>query len=96
MPATLLHTERWAASPLQGDSPTWIEKIPGVCGGDARIRRTRHTVAGLVEWQRLGLSDEGILERHPDLTLADLEAAWAYYKSNPDEIDQAIRDDEEA
>jgi uncharacterized protein (DUF433 family) len=57
---------------------SWINKTPGVQGGDACIRNTRHIVWGLMEWMRLGLSDAGILEHHPDLTAADLEAAWEY------------------
>ena len=38
----------------------------GVCGGEACIRNTRHTVSGLVEWRQLGLTDKQILERHPE------------------------------
>ncbi len=75
---------------------SWVQKTPDVCGGDARIRDTRHTVWGLVQWRQLGLSDAKILEQHPDLTPADLEAAWAYYARNRDEIDQAIRENDEA
>jgi uncharacterized protein (DUF433 family) len=75
---------------------SWIEQTPGVCGGAARIRKTRHTVAGLIQLRRLGLSDERILEHHPDLNKSDLDAAWAYYLQQPDEIEQDIRDDEEA
>jgi uncharacterized protein (DUF433 family) len=75
---------------------SWVEKTPGVCGGDACIRKTRITVWGLVEWQKLGLSDTGILEHHPDLTPADLEVAWEYYEHHREEIEQAIRDNEDA
>jgi uncharacterized protein (DUF433 family) len=73
-----------------------IQKKRGVCGGDACIRNTRHTVAGLVQWRRSGLTDEQILRHHPDLTQSDLELAWDYYKFNTEEIDAAIRDDEDA
>lgn len=73
-----------------------IQKNPGVCGGEASIRNTRHTVAGLVQWRKLGLADARILEHHPDLTEADLQAAWSYYDSHRDEIDRAIRQDEES
>jgi uncharacterized protein (DUF433 family) len=75
---------------------SWIEKTPDVCGGEACIRNTRHTVSGLVAWKRLGLTDERILTHHPDLTRADLEAAWDYYDHHRDEIDQALREDDEA
>jgi uncharacterized protein (DUF433 family) len=73
-----------------------IQKTRGVCGGEACIRTTRYTVAGLVQWRRLGLSDEKILGEHPDLTQADLDAAWDYYECNAEEIDAAIKDDEDA
>jgi type III restriction enzyme len=77
-------------------SSSWIEKTPGVVGGDARIRKTRATVWGLVEWRKLGLSDSEILVRNPGLTPDDLEAAWNYYALNQDEIDQAIQQNAEA
>src|SRR3954471_12099514 len=76
--------------------PSWVEKVPGVCGGDARIRKTRITVWGLVQRRDHGLSDAEILERLPVLTHADLRAAWGYYESHREEIDQAIRDNTEA
>ena len=73
-----------------------IQKTYGVCGGEPCVRTTRHTVAGLVQWRRLGLSDEQIFWHHPDLTQADLDAAWDYYQCNTEEIDGAIKDDEDA
>ena len=86
-----------ADTPASSPQPvSWIQKTPGVCGGDACIRNTRHTVIGLVQWQRLGLSDARILERHPDLNQADLDAAWSYYRQHREEIDRAIKEDEEA
>jgi uncharacterized protein (DUF433 family) len=75
---------------------SWIEKHPEVCGGDACIRNTRHTVHGLVVWKKMGLSDSRILEHHPDLTRADLEAAWDYFAHHTDEIERAIKEDAEA
>jgi uncharacterized protein (DUF433 family) len=73
-----------------------ITKNQEVCGGQARIRDTRITVWGLVEWRRLGWSDERILQEIPGLTLDDLLDAWAYYAEHPDEIDEAIRLNAEA
>ena len=73
-----------------------VRKTPGVLGGKACIRATRHRVSGLVQWQRLGLADHQILQRHPDLSQGDLDAAWDYHDRNRDEIDSAILDDEEA
>ena len=55
---------------------SWITKTPDVCGGDACIRNTRISVNGLVEWRKLGLSDDRILEIIEGLTPEDLAAAW--------------------
>jgi uncharacterized protein (DUF433 family) len=84
---------RYDASRLAG---TWVQGTEDVCGGATRIRSTRFTVWGLVEWRNLGLSDAEILQRHPDLSQADLNAAWAYYERHREEVDQAIRDNQEA
>lgn len=75
---------------------SWIQTSPGVSGGEPCIRNTRHTVAGLVEWKKQGLTDARILEHHPDLTLADLAAAWDYYATHREEIEQAIKEASEA
>ena len=73
-----------------------ISKKPNVCGGNACIRGTRITIWGLVEYRRLGLSDQAIQERVQGLTRPDLEAAWQYAAAHPSEIDEAIRRNAEA
>jgi uncharacterized protein (DUF433 family) len=73
-----------------------IIKTPGVCGGNACIRGTRITVWGLAAWRTRGLADAAIMERVQGLTQADLEAAWQYAAAHPQEIDDAIRRNEEA
>ena len=75
---------------------SWIQKTPGVCGGDACIRNTRITVWGLVLNRRLGTSAEQLLKNIQGLTLDDLQAAWDYYSQHPAEIDEQIRLNEEA
>jgi uncharacterized protein (DUF433 family) len=75
---------------------SWVQKTPGVCGGDACIRNTRITVNGLVNYRRLGCSDQRILELIQGLTPEDLAAAWDYYAKHSAEIDEAIRLNEEA
>ena len=79
-------------SPEKTVTKSWIQTSPGICGGEPCIRTTRHTVAGLVEWKRQGVTDARILEHHPALTPAALEAAWAYYATHREEIDQAIKE----
>ncbi len=73
-----------------------IEKTPGICGGDARIRDTRVPVWLLVGYRKDGVNDAELLKMYPALTLADLSAAWWYYAEHRDEIEQVIRAQEEA
>jgi uncharacterized protein (DUF433 family) len=78
--------------------PTTINRISktlDICGGDACIRGTRITVWGLINQRRLGSTDADILRAVPGLTPQDLKAAWAYASANEEEIDQAIRENEE-
>lgn len=77
------------------DKKSWVQKTPGVCGGNACIRNTRITVWGLVNSRRLGASDDQILKSIVGLTPDDLGVAWEYYAAHPAEIDQNIRDNEE-
>lgn len=72
-----------------------ITRTPGVCGGDACIRGTRYAVWLLHRSRQLGLLDQQILEQHPDLTQQDLNDAWAYVESHPEEIEQSIRENED-
>ncbi len=73
-----------------------IEKIPGVVGGEACIVRTRIPVWSLVNYRRLSWSEAEILENFPSLRAADLVNAWAYADAHQDEINLAIRSNEEA
>lgn len=72
-----------------------IRKTPDVMGGEACVRATRIPVWVLVGYRQLGVGDERLLEFYPALTRADLEAAWAYHRDHPDEIEDAIRRNEE-
>ncbi len=76
--------------------PPGISKTPGVIGGDACIGNRRIAVWMVVQAKQLGLSDEQILDDYePPLTRAELDAAWDYYEKHREEIDQAIRDNED-
>ena len=74
---------------------SWISKQPDRCGGEACVRDTRITVWGLVSYRQLGMIDAAVLKAVQGLTPADLEAAWEYSAANVDEIDRAIRANEE-
>ena len=73
-----------------------IVSTPGVCGGAARIVRTRIPVWGLVQARRLGVSDAELLRWYPTLRTENLATAWAYFEAHQEEIEQQIRRNEEA
>jgi uncharacterized protein (DUF433 family) len=80
-----------------GKDRSWIQKRSDVCGGDACIRDTRVPVWSLVQARRLGATDEQLQTYFvTPLSPADVQAAWRYYEQHPEEIDQAIRQQEEA
>jgi uncharacterized protein (DUF433 family) len=72
-----------------------ITKTPGVCGGDACIEGTRIPVWVLVGYRRLGVSESELLYNYPTLSAADLVNAWVYAEAHSEEIDTAIRENEE-
>lgn len=77
------------------------ESYPGidftrdVCGGAARIIRTRIPVWTLEAARRQGMSDGAILASYPSLTAEDLANAWAYARSHRAEINQEITANED-
>ena len=73
-----------------------IERSPGVCGGKPRIAGTRIRVQDVVVWcERLGLSADEVASRHPQLGLASIYAALAYYHDHRTEIEDELRRSEE-
>ena len=73
-----------------------IRKTPNVLGGDARIGDRRIAVWMLVRDRQLGMTDEQIKSGfRPPLTDAELAAAWKYAHENREEIERAIRENEE-
>jgi uncharacterized protein (DUF433 family) len=73
---------------------SFVRKTPDVCGGDACVRDTRIMVWLLVALRHDGATDEELLSGYPDLTSEDLAAAWEYYRQHPQEIDEAIANQE--
>lgn len=86
---------QWMVSELSGVFPG-IEKTPGVCGGDARITRTRIPVWSLVSSQKSGMSDQELLSQYSTLTADDLRNAWNYYRANREEVENQIQENEVA
>lgn len=83
-----------------GDFHLGVEKTPGICGGSARIVRTRIPVWTLEQYRRLGMAEAELLRVYPTLRAEDLANAWAYVRAHLAEIDEDIRqnetDDDEA
>ncbi len=73
-----------------------IESDPTICGGEPRIVRTRIPIWLLVQARRLGTTEADILKSYPSLRAEDIVSAWAYYRSHKEEIEQQIRENEEA
>ncbi|MGC4001758.1 MAG: DUF433 domain-containing protein [Pirellulales bacterium] len=73
-----------------------IVTTPDVCGGAARIVRTRIPVWTLEGMRRLKISESEILRNYPTLSATDLVQAWAYVAKHREEIDEALRANDEA
>jgi uncharacterized protein (DUF433 family) len=79
-----------------GDSLPGIDSTTDVCGGEPRIIRTRIPIWVLIQAKRLGTSEADLLRSYPTLRAEDLANAWAYFRSHKEEIEQQIRENEEA
>ena len=79
-----------------GDAFPGIDSVPGVCGGEPCIVRTRIPVWVLVRARRLGTTEADMLRCYPTLRAEDLANAWAYYRAHRDEIDHQIEENEAA
>lgn len=73
-----------------------VESLPGVCGGEVCIVRTRIPVWLLEQARRTAVSEADILKSYPTLRAEDLANAWAYVRGHRDEIEQQIRNNQDA
>ena len=81
-----------------------IVKEPGYCGGKAAIDHTRVRVNNVVflhkqgktpqEILKQGKTPQEILVEYPDLSLAQVHAALAYYYDHRDEIEAELAKDD--
>src|SRR6266545_4854243 len=72
-----------------------VTTTPGVCGGKPCIAGTRIRVQDILIRTELGESPDEIIRAYPNITLADVHAALAYYYDNRDLIDRQIQESEE-
>jgi uncharacterized protein (DUF433 family) len=70
-----------------------IESKPGVCGGKPCIVGTRIRVQDIYIWYELqGKTPDEIVSDFPQLNLADVHAALAYYWDNREEIQRHMKE----
>lgn len=72
------------------DAHPGIDFQNNVCGGSARIIRTRIPVRLLESLRRGGRTDAELLTAYPSLTAEDLANAWHYARTHQEEMDREI------
>jgi len=84
-----------AAKPTGREHP-YVERRPGVCGGNPVIGGTRFPVRSVVtSVYRFGMTPEEMVEAWPYLTLAHIHDALSFYHDHRRMIDRAIRENRE-
>ena len=79
-----------------GRDHPYVERRPGVCGGEPVIVGTRFPVRSVVtSIYRLGMTPEEMVEAWPYLTLAHVHDALSFYHDHRAVIDRAIRENRE-
>ena len=86
---------QWVVREL-GDAFPGVESRPGVCGGEPCIVRTRVPIWLLELLRRRGVGEAEILRSYPTIKAENLANAWAYVRAHRVEIEQQIRDNEDA
>lgn len=84
---------QWVARDL-GDAFPGVESLPGVCGGEPCIVRSRVPVWLLEQARRLGTGEADLLRIYPTLRAQDLANVWNYVRAHPEEIERQIRENE--
>jgi uncharacterized protein (DUF433 family) len=75
---------------------TLIDRDPTIRGGRPKVAGTGLTVSRIAGWYKMGMSPEEIALEYPQLTLAQVHAALAYYHVNRDEIEADLAQEETA
>jgi uncharacterized protein (DUF433 family) len=77
---------------MEPNTTSRIESTPGVRSGKPRVAGTRICVSDIVIWNEQGQSPEEIVTDFPQLSLADVYAALAYYFDHRQQIDRQIKE----
>ena len=70
----------------------YIERVKGVRSGKPVICGTRITVSDIVLWTESGKSADWIASEIPQIKIADVHAALAFYHDNTDVINKEINE----
>ncbi len=80
------------SSTITSTVQTRLESRPEVCGGRPCIAGTRIRVQDVFVWHELqGQTADEIVSRFPQLSMADVYAALAYYWDHRDEIQSEMQ-----
>lgn len=94
-PAEKAQLLQWVAREL-GEAFPGVGSIPGICGREPCIVRTRIPIWVRVRAKLLAASEADLLKAYPTLRAEDLANAWAYYRAHRREIDEEIVENEAA
>ncbi|HQU47165.1 MAG TPA: DUF433 domain-containing protein [Pirellulales bacterium] len=94
-PAEKVQVLEWLAREVSGGG-SGIESTPDVCGGEPCIAGTRIPVWVLERARQLGSTEAELLRAYPTLKAQDLVNAWAFVEMHRDQIEQQIRENEDA
>lgn len=82
---------------MESVTKTHIESRPGKCGGKPCIAGSRIRVQDIYVWHEIqGRSPFDIVGDFPELSLADVHAAIAYYFDNRERIERDIAEENAA
>lgn len=91
-PTTTSTAESCAASSLAD----YIVQTPGICSGQPRIAGTRIKVKHVYTWvEQMGLAPAQVVAEYPQLSMAQVHAALAYYWSHVDDIQRDLENEEQ-
>ena len=89
-------TRQMQTAKSDGRNHPYVERRPGVCGGEPVIVGTRFPVRSVVtNIYRLGMTPEEMVEAWPYLTLAHIHDALSFYHDHRSLVGGAIRKNQE-
>lgn len=77
-------------------APRRIVSIPEICGGEPTFEGTRIPVRCVIVEYQQHRDLQRVRDAYPRLDIPTIEAALAYYQAHRGEIDQLIKENEEA